>query len=74
VVRLERKGRAGKEVTAVEKLGLSTREMARWCGELKSALGCGGQVEGSVLVLQGDQRDRVRDWLTARGVGKVTMG
>ncbi len=74
VVRLERKGRAGKEVTAVEKLALSTREMARWCSDLKSALGCGGQVEGAVLILQGDQRERVRDWLLARGVGKVTLG
>jgi translation initiation factor 1 len=74
VVRLQRKGRAGKEVTAVEKLTLSTREMARWCGDLKSALGCGGQVEGGVLILQGDQRERVRDWLLAHGVGKVTLG
>jgi translation initiation factor 1 len=74
VVRLERKGRAGKEVTAVEKLGLSTREMARWCSDLKSALGCGGQVEGAVLIVQGDQRERVRDWLLARGVAKVTLG
>jgi translation initiation factor 1 len=74
VVRLERKGRAGKEVTAVEKLGLSTRDMARWCSDLKSALGCGGQVEGAVLIVQGDQRERVRDWLLAHGVGKVTFG
>jgi len=74
VVRLERKGRAGKEVTVVEKLTLSTRELAKWCSELKGALGCGGQVEGAVLVIQGDQRQRVKDWLLAKGAGKVTLG
>ena len=73
VVRFERKGRGGKEVTVVEKLGLSTRETDRWCRELKSALGVGGQVEGSALVLQGDQRERVKGWLLDRGVRKVTL-
>jgi translation initiation factor 1 len=74
VVRYERKGRAGKEVTVVEKLGLSTRELERWCKELKGALGVGGQVEGSALVLQGDQRERVKQWLLDRRVRKVTLG
>lgn len=74
VVRLERKGRGGKEVTVVEKLGLPPAERERWLKELKNALGCGGVVEDEDLVLQGDQRDRVRDVLLARGVGKVTLG
>jgi translation initiation factor 1 len=74
VVRFERKGRGGKEVTVVEKLELSTREMGRWCSELKGALGVGGQVEGRALVVQGDQRERVKRWLLDRGVHKVTIG
>jgi translation initiation factor 1 len=71
VVRYERKQRGGKEATVVEKLGLSHDELAQWCRELKQALGCGGGVEGDAIVLQGDQRKRVPDLLTARGVGKV---
>ncbi len=74
VVRFERKGRGGKAVTVVEKLGLPARELDAWLGELKRALGCGGQVEGDALVLQGDLRDRVRALLDARGVRKVTVG
>jgi translation initiation factor 1 len=74
VVRLERKGRGGKEATVIEKLDLSLRERDRWCSELKSALGCGGAVEGDALVVQGDLRERVREWLLKRGVGKVTVG
>lgn len=71
VVRLERKGRGGKEVTVVEKLELGTRELERWLTDLKSQLGCGGRVEDNALVLQGDQRERVKSLLTARGVKKV---
>jgi translation initiation factor 1 len=74
VVRLERKGRGGKEATVIEKLELSLRERERWLSELKSALGCGGAVEGDSLALQGDLRDRVKDWLERRGVRKVTLG
>ena len=73
VVRLERKQRRGKEVTVIEKLGLSADELARWCRELKHALGCGGSVEGDAIVLQGDLRPRVSAVLTARGVGRVTI-
>ncbi len=74
VVRLERKGRGGKEATIVEKLGLPPADLARWLKELKQALGCGGALEGEALALQGDLRDRVRALLEKRGVRKVTLG
>jgi translation initiation factor 1 len=74
VVRMERKGRGGKEVTAVEQLDLSPRELAMWLKDLKAALGCGGAVEGDALVLQGDQRKRLPELLAARGVRKITVG
>lgn len=74
VVRLERTGRGGKDVTVIEQLGLSERERAAWLKSLKQALGCGGAVEGENLVLQGDQRERVEPVLTRRGVRKVTIG
>jgi translation initiation factor 1 len=72
-VRLERKGRGGKEATIIEKLALSPTDLERWCKELKGALGCGGAVDGDVIVLQGDLRPRVEPLLTARGVRKVTV-
>jgi translation initiation factor 1 len=74
VVRLERKGRGGKEATVVEKLGLAPPALAAWADALKRALGCGGGVEGDAIALQGDQRDRARAWLERRGVRKVTAG
>jgi translation initiation factor 1 len=74
VVRMERKGRGGKEATVIEKLGLPAAEMERWCRELKQALGCGGSVEGDTIVLQGDLRPRLPAVLETRGVTKITVG
>lgn len=73
VVRLERKGRRGKEVTIVDKLELAAGALETWCRELKQALGCGGAVEGACIVLQGDLRARLPAVLTAKGVGKITL-
>ena len=73
VVRIERKGRRGKEVTIVEKLGLKEAELERWCKELKQALGCGGAVEADAIVLQGDSRTRIAAVLEKLGVAKVTV-
>ncbi len=74
VVRYERKGRGGKEATVIEQLALSPGERAEWLLGLKQALGCGGTLEDEALVLQGDQRARVRAWLEARGVGRISVG
>ncbi len=73
VVRLERKGRGGKEATVVEKLALPPGALAAWADALKRSLGCGGGVEGDAIVVQGDQRERARAWLEGKGVRKVTV-
>lgn len=73
VVRLERAGRGGKEVTIVSHLELPVMEREVWLKALKAGLGCGGQVDGDALVLQGDQRERLPKLLTERGVKKVTV-
>ena len=73
VVRLERTGRSGKEVTIVSHLELPVMERDVWLKALKSGLGCGGSVEGDALVLQGDQRERLPALLEKRGVKKVTV-
>jgi len=73
VVRLEKKGRGGKEATLVEKLDLPAEELEVWCKDLKAAMGCGGVVDGDAIVLQGDLRKRLPAWLAVRGVKKVTV-
>jgi translation initiation factor 1 len=73
VVRYERKGRRGKEVTVIDKLALAPAELERWAKALKQALGVGGVVEGDTIVLQGDVRPRIEAILRERGVKKVTV-
>jgi translation initiation factor 1 len=73
IVRYERSGRGGKEVTVVEQLGLSQADLSAWLKSFKASLGCGGAVEGDTLVLQGDHRKRLPALLTERGARKVTV-
>src|SRR5687767_9461919 len=73
VVRLERTGRSGKEVTIVSHLDLPVQEREVWLKALKTGLGCGGHIEGDALVLQGDQRERLPALLEKRGVKRVTV-
>jgi translation initiation factor 1 len=73
VVRFERKGHGGKEVTFVEQLGIDRDQLETWLREIKTLLGCGGTVAGEALVLQGDQRSRLKTWLEGRGVKRVRI-
>src|SRR5258706_3349684 len=76
VVRLERKGRRGKEVTVVEQLGLPAAALRDWLKALKGALRCGGTVEGDAPILPGDHRERACAPVQERGVrpGSVSRG
>jgi translation initiation factor 1 len=67
VLRREKKGRRGKTVTTITRHGLDDEALAALAKRLRKALGCGAGVEGDVLVLQGDQRDRAAQLLEADG-------
>ena len=73
VVRMERKGRGGKDVTILEQINLNPTLRQRWLKELKAALGCGGVIEGDSIVLQGDHRKRLPDLLAKMGVRKISV-
>jgi len=70
VLRYERAGRGGKEVTLLEGQWIESQE-ARvrdlLLGDLKKALGTGGALEGRAIVLQGDRRDAAKAWLVKHG-------
>ncbi len=74
VVRLERKGRGGKQATLITHLGLGPDALERWCTTMRKQLGCGGAVEDDTIALQGDQRERAVAWLSAQGIKQVTRG
>ena len=62
-LRMEKKGRGGKVVTVVFGLPHNTNFLGELCQELKRACGTGGAVSDDTIELQGDLRDRVRDYL-----------
>jgi translation initiation factor 1 len=69
VLRKETGGRRGKTVTLVSGLApLGDAKIAALASDLKRRCGAGGSVEpGGVVLIQGDQLDRVEEDLVARG-------
>ena len=69
VLHHERKGRGGKTVTIVHGVPAEGQETVRH--QLQRQLGVGVRVEADALVIQGDQRERLRVWFAALGVARV---
>lgn len=69
----ETKGRGGKTVTVVSFREGSPSDPEGLAKDLRTALGCGGAVEGDRVVLQGDQIERASAWFAKKGV-RVTRG
>ena len=67
VLRVEKKGRGGKTVTVVDGLPQNAAFVAGLASELKRACGTGGTAADGAVEIQGDQRDRLRPLLAARG-------
>jgi len=69
VVRVQRdkRGRAGKTATAITGLPGTEADLDALLKILKQTCGAGGTREGRVLSIQGDQRERLMEKLTALG-------
>jgi translation initiation factor 1 len=66
-LRLEKKGRGGKTVTVVYDLPQNADFLKELAQELKRTCGTGGAVSENTIELQGDLRDRVREYLEKKG-------
>lgn len=70
-VRIETKHRAGKLVTLVEGF-IGTEPDAELLGkQLKNFCGTGGAVKDGILIIQGDQRDKIMQYLQRNGYTKA---
>jgi len=63
---MEKTGRSGKTVTVVFGLPKNAAFLKNLAQELKRACGTGGAVREDGVELQGDLRDRVREFLLAK--------
>ncbi|CAN5746138.1 translation initiation factor [soil metagenome] len=66
-VRLDTKRRAGKAVTLVDGFIGKTSDMEDLGKKLKAFCGTGGSVKDGEIIVQGDNRDKVVQWLLKNG-------
>jgi translation initiation factor 1 len=66
-VRLDTKQRAGKAVTLVEKFVGKEEDIEDLGKKLKNFCGTGGSVKDQEIIIQGDQREKVLQWLLKNG-------
>lgn len=62
-VRLDTKQRAGKAVTLVENFAGKDEDLEDLGKKLKNFCGTGGSVKDRLIIIQGDQREKVLQWL-----------
>jgi translation initiation factor 1 len=66
-VRLDTKHRAGKAVTLVEGFVGKEEDLEELGKKLKSFCGTGGSAKDGEIIVQGDQREKVLQWLIKNG-------
>ena len=68
-------GRGGKTVTLITGfVGIGLPEKEALCKKMRSACGCGGTVKDGDIEIQGDQRGKIAEILTAAGFRPVLAG
>ena len=68
-------GRGGKTVTLVSGfVGIGLPEKESLCKKMRGACGCGGTVKDGDIEIQGDQREKIAEILSAAGFRPVFAG
>jgi len=66
-IRLDTKQRAGKAVTLIQDFVGKTEDLETLGKQLKTICGTGGSVKDGEIIIQGDNRDKVLQWLLKNG-------
>ena len=66
-IRLDTKHRAGKAVTLIEGFTGNNNDLESLGKTLKNYCGTGGSAKDNEIIIQGDQRDKVLQWLLKNG-------
>ena len=68
---LDKKHRAGKVVTIIYGFQMAEKEIETLSKQLKSFCGSGGSLKDNEIIIQGDHRDKVLQWLLKKGYVKA---
>jgi translation initiation factor 1 len=70
-IRLDTRHRAGKAVTLVTGFSGTTADLETLGRQLKSICGSGGSVKDGEIIVQGDHRDKLHQWLIKNGYAQT---
>ena len=70
-IRLETKQRGGKTVSLIEGFAGTNDDLEDLGKKLKNFCGTGGSVKDGEIIVQGDQRDKILQWLLKNGFKQV---
>lgn len=74
ICKFEKKGRHGKPVTLVEGFEGSDEELKKISKKIKISLGIGGSEKDGVIIIQGDNRDKIMTMLHDMGYKTKRVG
>lgn len=70
----ETKGRGGKAVILVKGFRGNNADLVDLGKSLKAHCGCGGSVKEGIILIQGDQRKKVEEYLKSKGYKTKNVG
>ncbi|MEO8820123.1 MAG: translation initiation factor [Ginsengibacter sp.] len=67
---LDKKHRGGKVVSIVKGFSMNDNEIESVAKQLKSFCGAGGSAKDNEIIIQGDHREKILQWLLKNGYNK----